>query len=208
MVNRQVSTRFWHDGDCFFLESVTSIDFNERPVRDALRGRLNEGAGRMSSALIAIVTAMAAIGPVKEPSAPCNESIRQQDLRADLFFLAGDAFQGRLTGTPGNKLAAEFIASRFERLGLKTIGSDGSYFQPFLLSTATLGPANKLRGAGYPRVQPGERLHSAALFLHRRMVSSSHIRRLRHQRREARARRLSRSECPKHDRPRPGARTG
>lgn len=98
----------------------------------------------MANTLISIATVLAALGPGSEPSAPCNETIRQQDLKADLYFLASDAFQGRLTGTAGNNLAAEFIASRFERLGLKRMGKDGSYFQPFLLSTATLGPANKL----------------------------------------------------------------
>jgi len=97
----------------------------------------------MASTLISIATMLAALGPGNEPSAPCNETIRQQDLKADLYFLASDAFQGRLTGTAGNNLAAEFIASRFERLGLKRVGSEGSYFQPFLLSTATLGPSNK-----------------------------------------------------------------
>src|SRR5271157_485431 len=98
----------------------------------------------MANTLISIATVLAALGPGSEPSAPCNESIRQQDVKADLYFLAGDAFQGRLTGTAGNNLAAEFIGSRFERLGLKRVGSDGSYFQPFLLSTATLGSSNKL----------------------------------------------------------------
>ena len=48
----------------------------------------------MSNTLISIVTVLAALGPGERPSAPCNDSIRQQDLRADLFFLAGDAFQG------------------------------------------------------------------------------------------------------------------
>src|SRR5271165_1368442 len=98
----------------------------------------------MATGLILIATVLTALGPGSEPSAPCNDSIRQQDLKADLYFLASDAFQGRLTGTAGNTLAAEFIASRFARLGLKRVGSDGSYFQPFLLATATLGPANTL----------------------------------------------------------------
>ena len=98
----------------------------------------------MSHTLIALVTAIVALGPPEKPSAPCNESICQRDLRADLFFLAGDAFQGRLTDTPGNTLAAGFIASRFARMGLKPMGSGGSFFQPFLLSTASLGTNNKL----------------------------------------------------------------
>ncbi len=80
--------------------------------------------------------------------APQNESIRQEDLRADLFFLASDEMQGRLTGTRGNRLAAEFIKSRFERLGLKPAGPDNSYFQSYDLITTTLGRPNLVRISG------------------------------------------------------------
>ena len=38
------------------------------------------------------------------------------------FFLASDLTEGRLVGTPGYALAAEFIKSRFERLGLSPAG--------------------------------------------------------------------------------------
>ena len=38
--------------------------------------------------------------------APGNDSITQADLRADLFFLAGDAMRGRLTDTNENRLTA------------------------------------------------------------------------------------------------------
>ena len=44
-------------------------------------------------------------------TAPFNDSIRVADLKADLFFLAGDGFKGRLVGTPENALAAEFVRS-------------------------------------------------------------------------------------------------
>ncbi len=77
-------------------------------------------------------------------TAPENESIRQSDLRADLFFLASDAMRGRLTDTPENRLAAEFIKSRFERMGLQPAGPDGSFYQPYNLATATLGEDNRL----------------------------------------------------------------
>lgn len=76
--------------------------------------------------------------------APEIESIRERELRADLFYLAGDGFRGRLTNTPGNQLAAEFIKARFERLGLQPAGPGQSYFQPYHLMTATLGPENRL----------------------------------------------------------------
>ncbi len=95
--------------------------------------------------LIPIATLLTAVGAGTEASAPRNDSIRQQDMKADLFFLAGDGFRGRLTSTAENSLASEFIASRFERLGLKPVGTSGSYYQRFQLSTATLGQSNSLK---------------------------------------------------------------
>src|SRR3954469_23019338 len=71
--------------------------------------------------------------------APQNESIRQEDMRADLFFVAGDSLRGRLTDTEENRASADFIRSRFERMGLKGAGPGGSFFQPYNLMTATVG---------------------------------------------------------------------
>jgi hypothetical protein len=89
---------------------------------------------------------VAALVPVvvAQARAPQNESIRQEDLRADLFFLAGDSMRGRLTDTEENRATADFIRSRFERMGLKPAGPGGSYFQPYNLMVATLGEGNGL----------------------------------------------------------------
>src|SRR5215212_6388165 len=76
--------------------------------------------------------------------APQNESIRQDDLRADLFFVAGDSLRGRLTDTEENRASADFIRSRFERMGLKPAAPNNSYFQPYNLMVASLGDANAL----------------------------------------------------------------
>ena len=71
------------------------------------------------------------------------ESITQADLRADLFFLAGDAMRGRLTDTNENRVTADYIRSRFERAGLKPI-ANGGYFHNYNLMSATLGEGNML----------------------------------------------------------------
>jgi len=76
--------------------------------------------------------------------APQNGSITQADLRADLFFLAGDSLRGRLTDTEENRAAADFIKSRFERMGLKPAGPNNSYYRPYNLMTATLAEGNAL----------------------------------------------------------------
>src|SRR3981081_3525339 len=89
--------------------------------------------------IIAVAIAAALIPPLAaQQRAPQNESIRQEDLRADLFFLAGDSLRGRLTDTEENRAAADFIRSRFERLGLKPAAPGNSYFQPYNLMTATI----------------------------------------------------------------------
>ena len=53
-------------------------------------------------------------------------SIRQQ-----IEFLASDALAGRMTGSEGAKRAAAHIATQFERLNLKPVGDEASYFQEF-----------------------------------------------------------------------------
>jgi Zn-dependent M28 family amino/carboxypeptidase len=91
---------------------------------------------------IAIAAAVTATS-FAQTRAPQNDAIRQSDLRADLFFLAGDAMKGRLTDTDENRAAADYIRSRFERAGLKPAASD-SFFQTYNLMTPTLGEGNAL----------------------------------------------------------------
>jgi hypothetical protein len=94
--------------------------------------------------LAGVVLACAVIAlPAAQDRAPANDVITKQALKADLFFLASDGLQGRLTNTPGNRIAADWIAQRFERMGLTAGGPDGSYFQNYDLMVATLGAADR-----------------------------------------------------------------
>ncbi|MBZ5498317.1 MAG: M28 family peptidase [Acidobacteriia bacterium] len=54
--------------------------------------------------------------------------ISADSLRGHLSFIASDLLKGRKNGSPGEVLAAEYIASQFRRAGLKEAGDDG-YFQ-------------------------------------------------------------------------------
>ena len=71
--------------------------------------------------LVAATAAAWTLTAFAQNRAPQNESIRQDALRADLFFLAGDAMRGRLTDSNENRAASDYIRSRFERAGLRTI---------------------------------------------------------------------------------------
>ena len=79
-----------------------------------------------------------------QETAPAIESIAAADLRADLFFLAGDEMRGRLAGSPEGRLASAFIKSRFERLGLKPAAPGGSYYHSFNVVQAEVGAYNRL----------------------------------------------------------------
>ena len=71
------------------------------------------------------------------------QTITAADLEKHLRVLAADDMQGRETGTPGQKRAAEYIAKQFAGEGLKPIvpTTDGqkSYSQPFSLYRKTWG---------------------------------------------------------------------
>lgn len=99
----------------------------------------------VATAAILIAAAVVAQDPVP---APGSASIRAGDLEADVRFLAADSLRGRLTDTPENRIAADFIASRFARHGLEPVGSDGTHFHRFDLVTTALGPDNALRVSG------------------------------------------------------------
>lgn len=53
------------------------------------------------------------------------------DILLDVAFLSSDALEGRETGSEGERLAGEYIADRFESIGLTPSGTDGEWFQPF-----------------------------------------------------------------------------
>ena len=65
----------------------------------------------------------------------CEQQNPIEQIKSDLLVLASDSLQGREVGTEGERMAAAYIASRFEDLGLKPSGTSG-YFQPFFVKDA------------------------------------------------------------------------
>lgn len=55
----------------------------------------------------------------------------KQDIRTDLVYLSSDYLAGRESGKKGAKMAAEYIAHRFEQMGLQPMGTDETWFHEF-----------------------------------------------------------------------------
>lgn len=53
------------------------------------------------------------------------------NLRDEISFLASDKLEGRRTGTPGEKLAYEYLSAQFKSIGLIPKGDNNSYTQAF-----------------------------------------------------------------------------
>lgn len=76
---------------------------------------------------------------------PANLSsdIRAEDARALVNYLASEELEGRKTGEPGARKAAEYIATRLHEFGLKPVPGAANYFDPFeFTSGVSLAPGD------------------------------------------------------------------
>ena len=76
---------------------------------------------------------MAALA-VQEPAPP---PVNARVIDAHLRYLADDLLEGRAPATRGGVLAARYIATQFQALGLQPPTADGSYYQPVALIGTT-----------------------------------------------------------------------
>jgi len=71
-----------------------------------------------------------------------DQSIQQDALKADVYFLSAPEMAGRKTASNESRIAANYVASAFLRLGLKPVGDNGSYFQNYDLTVAAQDDAH------------------------------------------------------------------
>lgn len=67
--------------------------------------------------------------PVENAPETYAATITEEDLKEHLFVYASDDFEGRETGSPGQKKASDYIKKEYERLGIPAVKKDGDYFQ-------------------------------------------------------------------------------
>jgi len=88
--------------------------------------RLNGfGLGPTRHGIIPALTVLAVLA-----AGGCASTLPER-FKAHVDYLACDTLEGRDVGSPGLKLAAEYIAEQFEIVGLRPGGDYGSYFQTF-----------------------------------------------------------------------------
>ena len=93
----------------------------------------------IASALIALVLLSCGSGKKTSPTVETvsttisptvyAQTITQEELKDKLVVYASDEFEGRDTGTPGQKKAVEFLKTHYQEIGAKSPLGDNDYFQ-------------------------------------------------------------------------------
>ena len=110
---------------------------------------MNFRAFRVSAVAITL-TFICAHGTTAADAAENPSTIRAGSIRAHLEFLASDLLEGRDAGTRGYDLAANYVASIYEQIGLQPAGTNG-FMQPVPLRSSLLVPNSlklSVQGAG------------------------------------------------------------
>ncbi|WP_320112507.1 M28 family peptidase [Draconibacterium orientale] len=90
---------------------------------------------------VSLAILVAACGP------KFDKEITLDDIRENIDYLASDSLKGRKSGEPGDLLAAQYIAGKFEAAGLELLFDNG--FQEFnLVASAEIADGNQLQVNG------------------------------------------------------------
>src|SRR5678816_28347 len=86
-------------------------------------------AGSLTATVLGQSLAVAPANSLSSVERELSESVRTETIREIVKALSADDMQGRGTAQLGGDKAAQFIADKFAKLGLKPLGDKGSYFQ-------------------------------------------------------------------------------
>jgi hypothetical protein len=99
---------------------------------------------KLISFLLISACALSAVSQQTRQASAINEAT----LKAHIKFLADDLLEGRGTGARGGELAAKYIASQLEAVGVKGAAPGDSFFQPVSLVGVKADPGTALTISG------------------------------------------------------------
>src|SRR5262249_21414335 len=106
--------------------------------------------------VLAVAVALPAGWSAREKTAA--RRIHAATLAAHVRFLADDLLEGRAPASRGGELALRYIATQYERIGLRPAGDGGGWLQRFDIVGMTIEVATPITAAGGGRtltLQPG-----------------------------------------------------
>jgi Tol biopolymer transport system component len=117
------------------------------PLRKATRDAINSGSSAQPPKDIAPATGDRVLS--------FYAAITTNELRAVVDYLASDELEGRLAGSPGAELAADYIAGQMKRIGLQPVGTNNGFFQSYQFNSGARVVTNANRLTITSRSAPG-----------------------------------------------------
>lgn len=104
----------------------------------------------MTRLLLATLTLLAVPLSAQQVSAGTRaaRAVDGKVMQAHLEFLANDLLEGRRPGTRGGRLAALYLKTQFERLGLEPAGDSGTYYHKVPIISLTPSPTLTVQSGG------------------------------------------------------------
>lgn len=89
----------------------------------------------------ALIYGQVCAGQIQQnPLLPATWNIKSEELLGYVTELAGDKYQGRLTGSEGYRKSAEWVAGKLSEWGILPASSENSWYQEFRQSYVTVFP--------------------------------------------------------------------
>jgi len=111
-----------------------------------------------------VLLAVAALGPI---AASAAERIDESTVRAHMEFFAGDALNGRGSGSRDEWITASYIGAQLRRSGLKALGDNGGYVQTVEIDRTVV------TGAPILRIAPGTSIQGEQMWVMRLSAASA-----------------------------------
>ncbi|MFD2068018.1 M28 family peptidase [Pontibacter silvestris] len=67
------------------------------------------------------------------------KKVKPKDIKGHIEYLADDRLLGRMPGTEGYKMAADYVIDKFKSMGIEPAGENGSYLQDVTIRKAVTG---------------------------------------------------------------------
>ena len=84
----------------------------------------------MKTLLLLVAFGFSYVGILAQTEAEkVTSTITQDEIKGHIYFLADDLLKGRATGTPGNEIAASYLANTLRSYGVKPNPKTGSFYQ-------------------------------------------------------------------------------
>ncbi|AXT50573.1 aminopeptidase [Aquimarina sp. BL5] len=91
----------------------------------------------MKTIFLSLLVAFPFINFAQDDIKKVTSTVAKSEIEGHIYFLASDELKGRQTGTPENKIAAQYLANMLRGYGVKPVTENKSYFQKVTLNSTS-----------------------------------------------------------------------